>query len=157
MIKLKDLLEDTQKNIDGSYLRHISRPLGEPYCDRCNNWKSDKQYFIKYDKYGELHSVSCEKCLTPAEKKTIKESLIEPRAHSELAPKNSSDFKNSVERIFLRANPGAKIGKWTMQPKKVKYPTGLKGIMGKFSVSATGFQTKEMIAEWDAITGWGIR
>ena len=38
-------------------------------------------------------------------------------------------FKNRAEKLFLEANPTATITGWTMRPKVVKCPTGIKAML----------------------------
>jgi hypothetical protein len=57
-----------------------------------------------------------------------------------------SEFKKKAEAAFIRSNPTAIITGWTLEPRKVTYPTGVKEFMGKFHAIADGHRSREMLA-----------
>ena len=67
------------------------------------------------------------------------------------------DFQRRATALFLRANPGATVGEWTVAPRRVVYPTGLQGIAGRFTASCPGFRSRDVIADWDPISGLATR
>ncbi len=66
-------------------------------------------------------------------------------------------FKTRAVALFLRANPTATVGAWTVAPRRVTYPTGLVGIAGRFTASAPGHRSRDVIADWDARSGLSTR
>jgi hypothetical protein len=66
-------------------------------------------------------------------------------------------FKSKAEKLFLDANPTATITGWVAAPRYVRYPTGVKGIIGKFHVVAEGHAPKVITADWDDVSGWMVK
>jgi hypothetical protein len=66
-------------------------------------------------------------------------------------------FRIRAEHMFLRRHPSAVITGWITTPRRVVYPTGLRGLYGRFHAVADGYQPKVMIAEYDKETGFLVR
>ena len=66
-------------------------------------------------------------------------------------------FKKKIKRLFKESNPTATIVEWVKPPRRVTYPTGIKGIYGAFKAEATGYKTKIMIADYDEVSGFSVR
>lgn len=67
---------------------------------------------------------------------------------------NTNQFKSKAQALFLKANPTATISGWTYGPKRVTWPTGRKGIAGRFFATAPGFRPKQIMADWDGDGIW---
>ena len=65
-------------------------------------------------------------------------------------------FQKHAEAMFRRSNPGAAIVAWVYGPRRVRYPTGLRGLYGRMRVT-DGEAIGEMVADWDDKTGWSVR
>ena len=65
-------------------------------------------------------------------------------------------FQKHAEEMFRRSNPGASILAWVYSPRRVKYPTGLRGLYGRMQVTDGGV-IGEMVADYDEKTGWSVR
>ena len=59
--------------------------------------------------------------------------------------------KAKAEALLRKAHPDAVLTiTWVQSPRRVTYPTGLKGIYGTMRVAAPGYRTRLMIADHDA-------
>jgi len=59
--------------------------------------------------------------------------------------------KAQAERMLRTGYPDADLTlEWIKTPRRVTYPTGLKGIYGTLRVSAPGYRTRLMIVDNDA-------
>jgi hypothetical protein len=67
------------------------------------------------------------------------------------------EFKKRSEKLFLKANPTATITGWTMRPKLVKFPTGVKGLLGEFHAVAVGHRPSIIQADYDEVYGLSVR
>jgi hypothetical protein len=74
-------------------------------------------------------------------------------------PKSPSDFRRKAEAGFRRANPDADYIsiEWTFGPKRVTYPTGLQGFVGRFVARAISHRTRELHASADRLSGLSVR
>ncbi len=74
-------------------------------------------------------------------------------------PKSPSAFKRQAEAGFRKANPDAvaAVIEWTFGPKRVEFPTGLKGFSGVFKVECPGFRGRTMVATATTETGLSVR
>lgn len=54
-----------------------------------------------------------------------------------------------VRAIVQRGNPDAKglIVRWVSNPRKVTYPTGVTGFIGRISVDAQGYRPRTMLVD----------
>ena len=59
------------------------------------------------------------------------------------------EFRRKAEAAFLRVNPTAAITGWTDGPRFAKYPTGVRGFIGKFHAIADGYRPREVLADGD--------
>jgi hypothetical protein len=62
-------------------------------------------------------------------------------------------FKAHAEKVFLHANPGAKIEDW-LHCSKVTWANGRKGMSGVFKASGPGYRPREVVAGQDPCGFW---
>jgi hypothetical protein len=76
-------------------------------------------------------------------------------------PTTAAQFKRAAEAAFRRANPDADtvglVINWTHGPKRVTFPTGLKGYSGVGTAAAPGFRPKTIVASGTPDTGISVR
>lgn len=57
-------------------------------------------------------------------------------------------LKRKAEILFRKENPAATIA-WTMTPRLVTYPTGLRQLTGQFHATAPGYRSRNMTVAGD--------